>query len=90
MPAATALPITPETLGAIACISRWLLGSSFMPSIWTTRALSGTALLFRQNQLIEAQSLLLTEQNARIAEQTTANVRALLRLDSSGAGATTA
>ena len=28
-PAATAEPITPETLGAIACMSRWFDGSYF-------------------------------------------------------------
>lgn len=32
IPAATAEPITPETLGAIACISKWLFGSLFSPS----------------------------------------------------------
>ena len=49
---------------------RWVL-ASLTGLIAAMAALSGTALLFRQNQLIEAQSLLLTEQNARIAEQTT-------------------
>ena len=33
IPAATAEPITPETLGAMACISRWLLGSFLSPSV---------------------------------------------------------
>ncbi len=36
-------PITPEILGAIACIKRKLDGSSFCPTIWTTLAESGTA-----------------------------------------------
>jgi|GEM_PF-3131839 len=33
IPAATAEPITPATLGAMACISRWLVGSSFSPIV---------------------------------------------------------
>lgn len=43
IPAATAEPITPATLGPIACISRWLSGSNSRPTIWDTLALSGTA-----------------------------------------------
>lgn len=48
---------------------RWVL-ASLTGLIAAMAALSGTALLFRQNQLIEAQSQLLTEQNTRIGEQT--------------------
>ena len=43
IPAPTADPITPETFGAMACISRWFVGSSFTPIFCTTLALSGTA-----------------------------------------------
>src|SRR5690606_37129329 len=43
MPAAMAEPMTPATLGAIACMSRKLFGSSCWPTCWTTRAESGTA-----------------------------------------------
>ena len=43
IPAATAEPITPDTLGAIACISRWFDESYLRPSFCTTLALSGTA-----------------------------------------------
>ena len=43
IPAATAEPITPATLGAIACINKKLCGSSSCPTICTTRAESGTA-----------------------------------------------
>ena len=43
IPAAIALPITPATFGPIACMSKKLLGSSFCPSLWTTRAAIGTA-----------------------------------------------
>ena len=42
-PAATAEPITPATLGPIACISRKLAGFAFCPSTWETRAAIGTA-----------------------------------------------
>ena len=48
---------------------RWII-ASLTALIAAMAALAGTALLFKQNQLIEAQSVLLTEQNARIAEQT--------------------
>lgn len=48
---------------------RWLI-ASLTGLIAAMAALAGTALLFKQNQLIEAQSGLLTEQNLRIAEQT--------------------
>ena len=43
IPAATAEPITPATLGPIACMSKKLLGSSLNPSLCTTRAAIGTA-----------------------------------------------
>ena len=43
IPAATAEPITPATLGPMACIKRKLLGSAFCPSDWLTRAAIGTA-----------------------------------------------
>ena len=42
-PAATAEPITPETFGPIACISRKLPGFSSWPTFWLTRAAIGTA-----------------------------------------------
>jgi uncharacterized protein YjbI with pentapeptide repeats len=48
---------------------RWVL-ASLTGLIAAMAALSGTALLFRQNQLIEVQSQLLSEQNLRIVEQT--------------------
>jgi uncharacterized protein YjbI with pentapeptide repeats len=48
---------------------RWVL-ASLTGLIAAMAALSGTALLFRQNQLIEVQSQLLSEQNVRIGEQT--------------------
>ena len=41
-PAATALPITPATLGPIACMSKWFDGSYSSPITSDTRA-SGTA-----------------------------------------------
>ena len=43
IPAATAEPITPATLGPIACISRKLVGSVSAPTFWETRAAMGTA-----------------------------------------------
>lgn len=43
MPAATAEPTTPATLGPMACISRKLPGLYFWPTIWDTRAAIGTA-----------------------------------------------
>ena len=42
-PAATAEPMTPATLGPMACISRKLEGFSFWPTVWDTRAAMGTA-----------------------------------------------
>lgn len=48
---------------------RWLI-ASLTGLIAAMAALSGTALLFKQNQLIERQSGLLEQQNQRIAEQT--------------------
>ena len=42
-PAAQAEPMTPATLGPIACISRKLEGFSFCPTTWDTRAAIGTA-----------------------------------------------
>ena len=42
-PAATAEPITPATLGPIACISRKFVGSYFLPSFCATLAAMGTA-----------------------------------------------
>ena len=42
-PAATAEPMTPATLGPMACISRKLPGSSSWPTFWDTRAAIGTA-----------------------------------------------
>ena len=42
-PAATPEPITPATLGPIACISRKLVGLAFWPSTCDTRAAIGTA-----------------------------------------------
>ena len=36
-------PITPDELQAMACISRKLVGSSFNPIKWTSRAEPGTA-----------------------------------------------
>ena len=49
---------------------RWIV-TSLVALIAAMAALAGTALLFKQNTLIEAQSALLAEQNRRIAEQTT-------------------
>lgn len=49
---------------------RWII-ASLTALIAAMAALAGTALLFKQNQLIAAQSELLREQNGRIAEQTT-------------------
>ena len=43
IPAATAEPMTPDTFGAMACISRWFDGLYFRPSTSETRAASGTA-----------------------------------------------
>ena len=43
MPAATAEPTTPATLGPMACISRKFEGSAFWPSVCDTRAAIGTA-----------------------------------------------
>ena len=43
VPAATAVPITPATLGPMACISRKLVGSASEPTFWDTRAAIGTA-----------------------------------------------
>ena len=43
IPAATADPITPATLGPMACISRKFLGSALRPSVCETRAAIGTA-----------------------------------------------
>ena len=42
-PAAMAEPMTPATLGPMACISRKLPGLYFWPTIWDTRAAIGTA-----------------------------------------------
>ena len=42
-PAATAVPITPATLGPIACISRKFVGSASAPTFWDTLAAIGTA-----------------------------------------------
>ena len=42
-PAATAEPITPATLGPIACISKKLDGFAFCPTVCDTRAAIGTA-----------------------------------------------
>ena len=42
-PAATAVPITPETFGPMACITRKLEGSSSWPTLLDTRAAIGTA-----------------------------------------------
>ena len=42
-PAAQAEPITPATLGPIACMSRKFVGFSFWPTTWETRAAIGTA-----------------------------------------------
>ena len=42
-PAATADPITPATLGPIACMRRKLEGLAFCPSLLATRAAMGTA-----------------------------------------------
>ena len=42
-PAATAEPITPATLGPMACMSRTFWGSASRPSFWLTRAAIGTA-----------------------------------------------
>ena len=42
-PAATAEPMTPATLGPIACMSRKFLGFSAWPTFWLTRAAMGTA-----------------------------------------------
>jgi uncharacterized protein YjbI with pentapeptide repeats len=47
---------------------RWII-TSLTALIAAMAALAGTALLFKQNQLIAIQSGLLTEQNARISEQ---------------------
>ena len=54
---------------------RWIV-TSLTALIAALAALAGTALLYRQNTLIETQSALLSEQNARIQEQT-----ALIRQD---------
>ena len=43
VPAATAVPITPATLGPIACISRKFVGSASAPTFWETLAAIGTA-----------------------------------------------
>jgi uncharacterized protein YjbI with pentapeptide repeats len=48
---------------------RWII-ASLTGLIAAMAALAGTALLFKQNQLIEVQSRLLSEQNQRIVEQT--------------------
>ena len=48
---------------------RWIV-ASLTALIAAMAALAGTALLFKQNQLIAVQSDLLREQNGRIAEQT--------------------
>jgi uncharacterized protein YjbI with pentapeptide repeats len=48
---------------------RWII-ASLTALIAAMAALAGTALLFKQNQLIAVQSDLLRDQNARIAEQT--------------------
>lgn len=48
---------------------RWII-TSLTGLIAAMAALAGTALLFKQNQLIEVQSGLLEQQNARIADQT--------------------
>ena len=42
-PAATPEPITPATLGPMACINRKLEGFAFCPSTCDTRAAIGTA-----------------------------------------------
>ena len=42
-PAATAVPITPATLGPMACIRRKFLGSASAPILWLTLAAIGTA-----------------------------------------------
>lgn len=54
---------------------RWIV-TSLTALIAALAALAGTALLYRQNSLIEAQSALVAEQNERIREQT-----ALIRQD---------
>lgn len=43
IPAATAEPITPVMLGAVACMIRKSWGSSRAPTIWQIRVESGTA-----------------------------------------------
>ena len=43
IPAQMAEPITPDELQAMPCISRKLVGSSFRPIKWTSRAEPGTA-----------------------------------------------
>jgi hypothetical protein len=43
MPAATADPMTPATLGPIACISRILCGLASSPTLFATLAAIGTA-----------------------------------------------
>ena len=43
MPAATAEPITPDTFGPMACISRWFCELASSPTWFTTRAAMGTA-----------------------------------------------
>ncbi len=55
---------------AAIMMRRWII-TSLTALIAAMAALAGTALLFKQNQLIETQSGLLTEQNVRISEQTT-------------------
>lgn len=48
---------------------RWII-TSLTALIAAMAALAGTALLFKQNQLLEVQSGLLTEQNIKLQEQT--------------------
>ena len=62
MPAAIAEPITPATLGPIACIRRKLFESASRPTLLETRAAIGTAetpaepinglIIFLLNQLV--------------------------------------
>lgn len=47
---------------------RWIIGS-LTALIAAMAALAGTAMLFRQNQLLQDQSILLAEQNTRIDQQ---------------------
>jgi hypothetical protein len=42
-PAAVAVPMTPATLGPMACIKRKLVGLACCPTFWETLAAMGTA-----------------------------------------------